>query len=97
MNNDLIKYILSSYNVIINAKSYIKCIFSSNYDTFIILRESDRSNAINELTRIIERGRRWLTPRVIAENNQYDGIISLLNEIDIDYELDDIWINKVWY
>lgn len=56
MNNDLIEYILSSCNVIIDAESYIKCIYSSNYDAFIILKESDRSNALKELTRIIERG-----------------------------------------
>lgn len=39
MNNNLIEYILDSYNVIVDNESYNKCIYSSNYEAMMILNE----------------------------------------------------------
>lgn len=49
MNNELIEYIVHSYPVKIDAESYIKCIYASNYDAALKLKElDDDPNTINE-------------------------------------------------
>ena len=48
MNNDLIDYVVHSYHIKIDAESYIKCIYASNYDAMLKLRELDDDNKINQ-------------------------------------------------
>ena len=48
MRNDLIEYLVNTYEIPIIAENYIKCIYSSNYEAMTILRDLDKSNAINE-------------------------------------------------
>lgn len=47
MQNDLIEYIVNVYNIDIDADSYIKCIFASNYIALKKLIEIDPSRSIN--------------------------------------------------
>lgn len=51
-HNDLIEYVLQNYPVKIDAESYIKCIYASNYGALLKLREIDGSNTINEFGKI---------------------------------------------
>lgn len=48
MKNNLIYSIIHSFNIEIDAEAYIKCIYSSNYDAYLILRTLDLKNKIND-------------------------------------------------
>lgn len=47
MRNHLIYSIIHSFNIKIDSESYIKCIYSSNYEAFNILRTLDYSTSIH--------------------------------------------------
>lgn len=47
-HNDLIEYAIQNYQLKIDAESYIKCIYASNYGAMLMLREIDSSDAVNE-------------------------------------------------
>lgn len=75
-NNDLIEYILQNYPVKIDAESYIKCIYASNYGAMLKLCEIDQSNAINEFGKI------GSTPLDIAAFEGYLDFMKFLLSIE---------------
>lgn len=48
MRNDLIDYFITKYSIKINAEAYIKCIYSSNYDALLKIKELDTSKSYND-------------------------------------------------
>lgn len=66
MKNDLIDYLIHSYPIKIDAESYIKCIYASNYNALTIIKELD-----NDSTTINEFGDIGSTPIDIAAFEGY--------------------------
>lgn len=52
MQNDLIEYIVDTYNIEIDTECYIKCIYASNYTAFTKLLEIDQSRSITTYGKI---------------------------------------------
>ena len=48
MRNELIDIIINKYSIKIKAEYYIKCIYSSNYEGMLKIKEMDKEKAYNE-------------------------------------------------
>lgn len=75
-HNDLIEYIIQNYHVQIDAESYIKCIYSSNYGAMMKLHKMDHSDAINNFGKI------GSTPLDVASFEGYLDFMKYLLSID---------------
>ncbi|KAK8895698.1 hypothetical protein M9Y10_013582 [Tritrichomonas musculus] len=79
MRNDLIEYLISTYDIKINAECYNKCIYSSNYDALAMLIDFDNAMSINDY------GENRITPLCTASYEGYlDFFIYLLSFDETD-------------